>query len=304
MSVVTNLDLDARPHLGEQEYLDLNSLPAVLERYELKYLIPASYIEPISRFVEAYCQLDSHSAEHGDGFYPVNSLYFDTPDFRFLRMRMQGADRRFNMRVRSYGDGTRGPFFAEIKFKTPTCVKKFRATLDKSQWPSFLPHNYWLTPESQSGICYSTPTSEKEGLSRELFLRLADSYAIEPKIFTRYHRRAFASTMDDYARVTMDVNMKFRPQDIVRSRNPYSLQPDSDCVNYDASTIYGDDLGHDASVVLELKTDVGVIPVWMLELIRRFQLKQMGFSKYMHSSLAEHWDSGDYYMDNARFATA
>lgn len=290
--------------LGHDEYLELNSLPPVLERYELKYLIPSCYIEPISNFVGAYCKLDSHSAEYADGFYPVNSLYFDSPNYRFLRLRMQGSDRRFNMRVRSYGDGKCGPFFAEIKFKTPTCVKKFRATLDQTEWPTFLPHNYWLEPDLQRLVQPITPQSEKEGLSRELFLRLADAYAIEPKIFTRYHRRAFASTMDDYARVTMDVNMKFRSQNLLCSRNPYSLQPDTDCVNYDASTIYGDDPGHDAAVVLELKTAVGSIPVWMLELIRRFQLKQVGFSKYMHSSLAEHWDGGDHYMDDARYATA
>ena len=116
----------------------LCTLPSVIERYELKYVIPYDLVEPISDFFAPYCAFDQHSMAHSDRFYPVNSLYFDSPSYRFLQLRMWGAERRFNMRVRSYGDGLEGPYFAEIKFKTPTCVKKFRATLQADEWPLFL----------------------------------------------------------------------------------------------------------------------------------------------------------------------
>lgn len=264
----------------------LRTLPPALERYELKYVIPHSLIEPISAFVEPWCSLDSHSIAHADGFYPVNSLYFDTPGLRFLKQRMWGADQRFNMRVRAYGDGLTGPKFAEIKFKDARTVRKFRATLGANEWPSFL--------TAQAACDVAGTAGPKEAISRELFLRLATSYAIEPRIFTCYRRRAFFSHFDDYARVTMDVDMRYRPQDPACAKDPWSLQPDAGCVHYDAETIYGDETCYGADVILELKATPGAFPLWMLELIRRFELKQVGFSKYMNSSMVEFSDHGQY----------
>ena len=265
------------------------TLPPVIERYELKYVVPRSLVEPISDYLAAYCELDSHSVCHTDCFYPVNSLYFDTPRFRFLQLRQWGADQRFNMRVRAYDDGRKGPFFAEIKFKTATSIKKFRATLHGPEWPDILRHGQRLPNLSH--------VNPNEQVSSDLFLQLAESYAIEPKIFTCYRRRAFISRIDDYARVTFDINMRYRPQDPLYSPHPYSLCPDDDgCINYDAETIYGDERQHRDNVVLELKATIGAVPVWMIELIRRFELKQVGFSKYLNSCLTEHLENGWNYM--------
>jgi hypothetical protein len=38
----------------------------------------------------------------------------------------------------------------------------------------------------------------------------------------------------------------------------------------------------------------------MMELIRRFELKQVGFSKYLNSTLVEHSDNGWLYMGGDR----
>lgn len=275
------------------------TLPPVIERHELKYVIPSALVEPITDFLMPYCAYDQHSAAHDDGFYPVNSLYFDTPNYRFLKQRMWGVERRFNMRVRAYADGSLAPYFAEVKYKTPTCVKKFRATLGIEEWPLFL-HDEIVHDEADDiDLLRETPSS-KEHISRELFLRLASAYAIEPKIFTCYRRRAFISHIDDYARVTFDIDMRYRAQDPLYSTDPYSLSPTDGCINYDGQNIYDNELHYQANVILELKATVGSIPIWMIELIRRFELKQVGFSKYMNSSLVEHLDNGLHYMDADR----
>lgn len=274
----------------------LANLPPVFERYELKYVIPFALVEPICRFIEPCCALDAHTLSHPDRFYPVNSLYFDTPNYRFLKLRMWGAAHRFNMRVRAYGDGRSGPRFAEVKYKNPTSVKKFRAALDAADWPEFL-------NESSCGLTTNT-TEDSAVVSRLMFLRLAESYAIEPKIFTCYRRRAYFSTIDDYARVTFDVDMRYRPQDPITSASPFSLSPGSDCINYDNEAIYDDETNGDANVILELKAAVGAVPVWMVELIRRFQLQQVGFSKYLNSSLVQHGDDGWHYMTSDRVSAA
>ena len=269
-----------------------STLPPAIERYELKYVIPLSLVEPISACVAAYCEYDDHSLGSVDRFYDVNSLYFDSPSCRFLKQRIDGVDRRYNVRVRSYGDGTKGPYFAEVKYKKPTSTKKFRATLHDSEWPSFI--------QQGNQQAFFTGISDKERNSRQLFAYIAEAYAIEPKIFTCYRRRAFSSRIDDYARVTFDMDLRYRQQDPHCSSEPYSLRPCKNCINYDVETAFGDEQQWGGSVVMELKATIGAVPVWMLDLVRRFELKQIGFSKYMSSSLVLNYDNGLRYMANDR----
>ena len=41
----------------------------LLERYEMKYLIPPSLLGPISDYLGGFCQLDAFSERAEDGFY-------------------------------------------------------------------------------------------------------------------------------------------------------------------------------------------------------------------------------------------
>jgi SPX domain protein involved in polyphosphate accumulation len=263
----------------------IHALPPVLERYELKYMIPWSYVEPISDFLSIYCSLDYYSEKAADDnyFYKVSSLYLDTPNFEFARQRIEGKAIRFNMRARAYGDGDKAPYFLEVKnrFGISGVVKKYRATAKAHEWPNILTDPAFRPEQSDSDI---------EKANKELFLRLAISYAIEPKILTKYQRRAFFSTVDNYARVTMDSNMQYRLE------NDYIVRSNYDMTNYDNETIYAYNTASDANVVLELKCDVAEVPFWMLDLIRLFDLKQVSFSKYISSTLVSRYDNGDSYM--------
>ncbi len=263
----------------------IHSLPPVLERYELKYLIPWSYVEPITDFLSPYCSLDYYSelAAADNYFYKVSSLYLDTPSYEFYRQRIEGKAVRFNMRARAYGDGTKAPYFLEIKNRIGISgvVKKYRATAEEHQWPHILTDPSFRAPESDASA---------EKANKELFLRLAISYAIEPKILTKYQRRAFFSTVDNYARVTMDANMQYRPE------YNYTVCSDHDMTNYDNETIYAYNTRSEASVVLELKCNVAEVPYWILDLIKLFNLQQVGFSKYVNSVMVNYYDNGDEYM--------
>jgi len=110
-------------------------LPPRLDRYELKFGIPAELTEPISDFASVYCSLDKYSEKAEKGFYRVNNLYLDSPGYLFLRKRMEGAENRFNMRVRSYGDDPVMPYFLEIKQKVGGVVRKYRATVRDELFP-------------------------------------------------------------------------------------------------------------------------------------------------------------------------
>jgi len=95
--------------------------------------------------------------------------------------------------------------------------------------------------------------------------------------------------------------MKYREQNLQNYRgDPYSLVPDDTLNNYDNETIYATNTFSEASVVLELKCNIGQVPSWMVDLISLFQLKQVGFSKYMQSSLVARDDNGVGYMSRDR----
>ena len=259
----------------------IKTLPPVLERHELKYLIPMSYVEPITYFLRPYCQLDYFSEQSADTYYVVNSLYFDTRGLEFLQQRLYGKDGRFNIRVRSYTEAGDPPYFMEIKHKTGVAVKKYRAIAKANEWPDILVDPNYRIDDAEIAV---------ERGNKELFLRLAASYAIEPKIFTQYRRRAFFSTVDEYARVSIDIDLSYRKQE------DYNMVPDSTMINYDNETIYASNQFSEGCVVLELKSNIGEVPMWMLDLISTFELKQEGFSKYLNSTMVSYYDNGNHYM--------
>lgn len=236
--------------------------PPVLNRYELKYVIPMYLINDISDFISPYCSLDRYSEASEDYFYGVNNLYFDSPYYLFLRNRLLGCENRFNMRVRSYGDTPQLPFFLEVKQKKVDIVRKFRGRVYEKNWYEML-----YDPDFQS---QKIPNS-KEKKNRALFQTLAHTYNAEPKVLTQYRRKAYVADYEEYARVTFDIELRYMKED------RFNLVPEENkMIAYDVSTYY--DPG--CNVILELKCYASHVPLWMVDLIRKFNLRRRSFSKY------------------------
>lgn len=238
-------------------------IPPLLERYELKYMIPSSMVDSISDFVSVYCSLDNYSLTSPGGFYRVNSLYLDSPYFYFLRMGLEDMDNRINMRIRSYGDNPDVPYYLEIKQKTGSVVRKYRAEVTDKNWyraykdPGFYPRQ--------------VRCSRCDEASRQLFERMVFTYDAAPVILTQYERKAWISDVDDYARITFDRDLRFRPE------TEYTPVPGAGLmVSCDHNLAF--DPG--CNVVLELKCYTSRVPVWMLDMIRYFDLRRTSFSKY------------------------
>ncbi len=239
-------------------------LPPLLERYELKYTIPRELIDPISDFASVFCSLDKHSLKAENSFYGVNNLYLDSPGYLFLRRRIEGAENRFNMRVRSYGNSPEMPYFLEIKQKLGNVVRKYRTSVTDTEW-----YKVYTEPGFESREENDNPV--KTG-NRALFERMIFSYNVSPKLLTQYVRKAYISDVDDYARVTFDMNLRYMPE------TEYNLVPrEEDMVSCDPVTVF--DPG--CSVVLELKCYTSQVPLWMIDLIKYFDLQRRSFSKYV-----------------------
>ena len=236
--------------------------PGVLERYELKYTIPAGMVEAISAFIRPYCFLDRYSNLAADGYYQVNSLYLDSPDFTFLRSRLEGCENRFNLRARSYGEKPALPYFLEVKQKTGDVIRKYRARVRDADLENV------LDPARSDREYLVDPA---EAASADLFRRLAHTYNAAPVIMTSYRRKAFISGCDEYARVTFDAGLRFMAQP-----EYLPLFLGEEMAPSDAETCFDEG----CSVVLELKCFSKYVPLWMVDLIRTFELKRRSFSKY------------------------
>lgn len=239
--------------------------PLNLERYELKYLIPLELVDPISRYVETYCHMDYYSQIEKDCFYTINSLYLDSPSLYLMRAKEMAQAYSFNMRIRSYGDGKKGPYFFEIKHKVREFVRKKRAKYMNDDWNTLFEGNI---PIGVDGL---------ENLME--FLNYREVYNTGPVILTQYRRKAYISEIDDYARVTFDRDLRF--QEVF----DWTVMPDERMMlHYDHPESFGES---GACVVLELKCEKK-IPVWFVDLIRRFELMGGSFSKFGNSMLTLH----------------
>jgi len=234
--------------------------PLLLQRYELKYCIPVAMVDEISAYIEGFCDLDYFSQISPKNSYTINSLYFDTPNHEFLVRKANGAEVGYSLRVRSYGDDPKPPYYVEIKVKMNDFSNKMRAKLHGEDWAHVI----------QNGIIPPGLDPVSTGYLKQ-FMYLIDSNNASPKILTQYKRKAYLSKIDNYARVTFDRDLRFMYCEDFR------VSPEeSKMIPYDLEDIYHHP---EENVVLELKCEKR-IPMWMVELIKKFNLTRVGFSKY------------------------
>jgi hypothetical protein len=254
--------VNAQPDVASVKVKKAFEMPSILERFEAKYTIPYSMVGEISAFISPYCALDKYSEKTPDLFYRINSLYFDTPDFLFLRQRMRKAEKRFNMRIRSYGGCPALPYFFEIKQRRGDVIKKYRARTDSAD----------LQEQVEGPVARRFENEDdKEYANRGLFARTAHRYNAKPVVLVQYKRKAYYSECDDYARVTFDIGLRYMPQ------SDYNPFPCESCMTpCDTQGCF--DGG--CNVILELKCYTSFVPLWMIDLVKSFNLKRRSFSKY------------------------
>lgn len=241
--------------------------PLNLDRYEIKYLIPMDLVKPISEYVEQFCQMDYYSQISTDHFYVINSLYLDNLSNYVLR-KQQNAEHAFScFRIRSYGADPKPPYYLESKQKIGDFCKKRRGKIPFENLEQFI-----ADPTSIPGF---DPSSDTNVCG---FLEKHTTLGLEPKILTQYRRKAYLSNVDNYARVTFDRDLRFMEE------TRYNVKPVESLMNhYDQPEVF-DWYGSGANVVLEMKSE-RKIPIWMVELVRRFNLNRDNFSKYRNSMM-------------------
>lgn len=215
----------------------------VFRRRELKYIV-----DPQQRLVLEQAMAERMVPDRY-GQKTICNLYYDTDDYRLIRHSLQNPVYKEKLRLRSYGRIGEGvDVFLEMKKKYKGIVYKRRVPVTQEQAFAFMQRQAALPKPSQIG--------------RELeYFR--DFYeTLAPKVYLSYQRLAWFDPLDGGFRVTMDWDARFRTTEL----DLYAP--------VDGRQILEPELS-----VLEVKASGG-IPLWMMELLSRLQLRKQSFSKY------------------------
>ena len=214
-------------------------------RHELKTQITPLDREVLVRRLRTIARPDPHAQ---GGFYTVRSLYFDTPQDKALREKLDGVDRREKFRLRSYnGDMTR--IALEKKCKIRGLSQKTLCPLTPDECHRLLRGDRsWMTRDGRK-------------LVRELGSKMT-LQGLQPKTLVDYRREPFVYPPGN-VRVTIDSHIRtgLYDTDFFQPAAPF--------------------LSGDNPMILEIKYDA-FLPDLIDWAVRPAFRAQSAFSKYAH----------------------
>lgn len=238
----TNPQLSLVSNMTKQK---LNQLH--FRRLEFKYVVPTHIIDLIVPTISRYLIPDNYAK--ADGFYTVNSLYFDSPNLICYQQKLDGVLARKKYRLRYYNDKKK--LFFEIKRKIGDTVYKDRIIVPQGiELGSQIFENQRLFDD--------IPASKFKAELQGDFHRLR----LNPKVLISYRRRPYVSKYSRDLRITLDYDLKETKisngsfQDLVTHR-------------YVSSSL----------AVLEIKFNES-LPAWVGHIIKLHDLERTSFSKY------------------------
>lgn len=219
------------------------STQMVFKRYEMKYLLTRAQKEKVLEAMAPYMQLDKY------GRSTIRNIYYDTDNYRLIRKSLEKPVYKEKLRVRSYrSTGPEDEVFVELKKKYNSVVYKRRIELAEQRAMDYLAGKIAAPNESQ--------------ITGEIDYFLQFYRNLTPKVFLSYEREAYYTREKSEFRVTFDENILWRETDL-------SLQKGA----------YGEAILAPGQTLMEIKTPGG-IPLWMVEVMSRENIRKTSFSKY------------------------
>lgn len=210
----------------------------VFHRLEFKYILN---IEQYNAIISTIREIMNHD-EYGDK--TIQSLYFDTPNYRLIRESIEKPYFKEKLRLRSYGLINKdSEVFLEMKRKSEKVVYKRRVKVTEDEAIDFISNK---------------TDGDDDQISKELkYFR--DYYQnLEPKILLLYDREAYNL---DRLRVTFDTNIRYRLNDL------------------NLSTSLEGNLLDEGLIMMEVKT-IHAIPLWLVKLLSDNHIYKTSYSKY------------------------
>jgi hypothetical protein len=222
-------------------------------RFELKYVVHVFAAERFLRDIAPALRRDPHAGP--EGFYPVLSLYYDSPDLHLFRSKVEGIKFRRKLRLRIYPRGdlsgvTHG--MVEIKQRIDRTLQKRRLHLPLDEAERVC---------AGEGVPRGLDAQDRATASEVTYM--VAGMGLRPTCVIAYQRRAFlGGRYDPGLRVTVDTNLKARS---------HALQVTLPAVNHRV-------LPPHFSIV-EVKFNDG-IPRWLASRLRAHPFDLSRVSKY------------------------
>lgn len=212
-------------------------------RRELKFLLNDAQCRAVQEAIHRRMEPDCH------GLNTICNLYYDTPDFRLIRHSLEHPIYKEKLRLRCYGMATAdADIYLELKKKYRGVVYKRRVKVAETEAMGFMNRSCDLHKENQ--------------ITREI-LYFRDFYKnLHPQVYICYDREAWYDALDRGFRVTLDRNIRYRTADLSLS-SPFG----------------GREILKPGQTLLEVKAE-GAVPMWLVELLNREQIRKQSFSKY------------------------
>ena len=235
----------------------------LVTRYETKYIIPRNLVAEVRDFIEPFCVPDPYT--HGfPPEYTITTLQLDTPDYALHYAKEWEAVNRFKLRVRTYGEIGSAPVFAEVKAKLESTIVKSRVAIPFGVWGEELLFGVKIPG------CFK---SERQEIDFLQFKRLVWDLAAQPVALVRYIRESYVGSVDRYARVTFDRKLQYQMTDSWTDFGHSGVWR-----GMDSTEAQGFGLPY-SGIVMEVKT-LSHTPVWVMDLVERFELQKSGNCKY------------------------
>ncbi len=240
-----------RSEHGEDEMT--TKIHSYFNRYEFKFIIDLETRDRIIKDITPFCKVDENSPSKKD--YSVVSVYYDSDSFRSYFEKIDGEKMRRKVRIRIYPDSKTDKCFIEIKSKINTNVYKKRVYLKLDDAKKL------LAKADDSSRIYRLLNETDRKVIDEVWI-MKHRRKLKPKSVVSYKRMAFEGRYDRRFRLTFDNALKVRKTDLEDFKNQggiYALSP--------------------KSVIMEVKFNQ-IIPVWMINILNRYDLISIKISKY------------------------
>ena len=221
-------------------------------RHEIKYRVDRCRVEAIKHYLRNILEVDPNAKSSAG--YLNYSVYFDTPAYRFLNEKEEGLKTRTKPRLRVYKEIETGKslnYFFELKHRSGASVLKERTQIDRALAQNFLSHGAASYPLDRPIIGH--------------FAYLERRYQLEPAVCVLYRRQAYKCPLYPGLRVTFDSHLS-------------------------ASLAIGLDTPVETcfpvlpanETIVEIKYNQSR-PNVISEMVKRLELQQLSFSKYVVS---------------------
>ena len=235
----------------------------LVTRYEAKYIISRELVPEIRAFIKPFCKPDPYALGEPPE-YTITTLQLDNDRLSLHMAKENEAVKRFKLRARTYGAIGSAPCFAEVKSKLEDTIVKTRATIPFEVWSEDLVFGVKLPN------CFKNPRQEIDFLQ---FRRLVWETQCRPQLLVRYVRESHVGVVDRYARITFDRHLQYQVTD---SWTDFGRS--GTWRGMDSAEAQGFGLPF-SGVVLEVKA-LSYTPVWMMDMVERFELQKRGNCKY------------------------